>query len=224
MRSHVLSNILHKVSSVVSPVIIWEPLKLFFRDLFSNAIKEERRKRKKNFESTWNRRNRGKESECFSGHNSFMVHRNRVESRVPSKMSERRRAKGKREQFESKNFDGPEQWRLSCSVSSGIKKLRNYSRLGRFKTRGLFPVSSGSGLKTSKRDEGKSSGRGVFVVVSSRQREESSNGLLSVYPQLAGLGASLDPPTIRFPRSWKRKIFDGGLFFHRALLSFSTAM
>lgn len=137
MRSHVLSNILHKVSSVVSPVIIWEPLKLFFRDLFSNAIKEERRKRKKNFESTWNRRNRGKESECFSGHNSFMVHRNRVESRVPSKMSERRRAKGKREQFESKNFDGPEQWRLSCSVSSGIKKLRNYSRLGRFKTRGL---------------------------------------------------------------------------------------
>lgn len=31
------------------------------------------------------------------------------------------------------------------------------------------PVSSGSGLKTSKRDEGKSGGRGVFVVVSSRQ-------------------------------------------------------
>lgn len=84
-----------------------------------------------------------------------MVDQNRVESRVllAQRWAKRRRAKGKREQFESKNFDGPEQWRLSCSVSSGIKKLRNYSRLGRFKTRG---VSSGSGLKTSKRDEGKS--------------------------------------------------------------------
>lgn len=137
-------------------MIIWEQ---FFHDLSSNTMKWKKEKEKRKFWIVCNRET------------DIIVERNRnafravirlwsteiVSSRAfPSKMGEKEASKkGKREEFESKNFDGPEQWRLSCSVSSGIKKLRIII-LGRFKTRGLSRFIWGSGLKTSGRDEGKS--------------------------------------------------------------------
>lgn len=125
-------------------MIIW---KQFFHDLSSNTMKWKKEKEKREF---WIVCNRETDIIVERNQNAFRAvirlwSTEIVSSRAfPSKMGEKEASKkGKREELESKNFDGPEQWRLSCSVSSGIKKLRIIILGSDVLKREASPVSSG---------------------------------------------------------------------------------
>lgn len=219
MRSYVLFNILHKVSTIFHHQWLFENHWNLFHDLSSNMMKGKKEKEKREFWIVCNREI------------DIIVERNRNAFRFvirlwSTEIVSRVFLKDGRKGGEQKESESNSSQKTLMGPSNGGSRVLFLVELkssviilgSDVLKREASPVSSEIWVKNFEK------GWRKIVVVSSRQREESSNGLLSVYPQLAGLGASLDPRTIRFPRSWKKKIFDGGLFFHRAFLSFSSAM